>query len=185
MPDETDERLNPPERPLAIVGLMGAGKTTVGRRLAERLNIPFVDADEEIETSAGRSVSDIFSDFGEQAFRDGERKVIERLLDGTPRVIALGGGAFANEATRQLVRDKAVSIWIKADLDTLMERVSRRDTRPLLKTEDPRSVMSTLMAKRESAYAEADLHIDGASGPHDATVQTIVDELVHKGFIRT
>lgn len=165
------------DRPIALVGLMGAGKTTVGRRLARVLGLGFVDADEEIETSAGRSVSDIFSDFGESAFRDGERKVIARLLEGPPRVIALGGGAFANDATRALVREKAITVWIKADLDTLMERVSRRDTRPLLKTDDPRSVMAGLMEKREAAYREAAIHVDGADGPHSTTVDNILAAL--------
>lgn len=165
------------DRPIALVGLMGAGKTTVGRRLARTLGLGFVDADEEIEKSAGRSVSDIFSDFGESAFRDGERKVIARLLDDGPRVIALGGGAFANDTTRALVREKAISVWIKADLDTLMERVSRRDTRPLLQTDDPRSVMAGLMDKREAAYREAAIHVDGADGPHGTTVDRIIEAL--------
>jgi shikimate kinase len=169
-------------RSVVLVGLMGAGKTTVGRRLATALNLPFVDADEEIEKAADRPVADIFSDFGEAAFRDGERRVIARLLEGDPSVIALGGGAFVNDQTRQLVREKAISIWLKADLDTLMERVSRRDTRPLLRTENPRAVMAELMAKREAAYAEADIQVAGDQGPHSSAVARIVDALAAYGI---
>jgi len=183
MPDEAEDDSRIPSRPIALVGLMGAGKTTVGRRLANTLNLPFVDADEEIEASAGRSVSDIFADFGEDAFRDGERKVIARLLDDAPKIVALGGGAFATDATRDIVKQKAITIWIKADLDTLMERVSRRETRPLLQTEDPRAVMHTLMTTREAAYEQADIHVDGADGPHHTTVDKILAALIHQGFI--
>ena len=183
MPDADTFPDNAPDRPIALVGLMGAGKTTVGRRLARTLGLSFVDADEEIEKSAGRSVTDIFSDFGEEAFRDGERKVVARLLDEGPRVIALGGAAFANDETRRIIREKAVTIWIKADLDTLMERVSRRDTRPLLQTEDPRGVTASLMAKREAAYSEADIEVDGADGPHGTTVDSIINALIHKGYM--
>jgi len=183
MPDDVGDDSHAINRPIALVGLMGAGKTTVGRRLAKTLDMPFIDADAEIERSAGRSVSDIFSDFGEQAFRDGERKVIARLLEGGPQVVALGGGAFANDTTREIVKQKAITIWIKADLDTLMERVSRRETRPLLKTDDPRAVMSDLMAKRETAYEQADIHVDGADGPHSTTVDNILHALTHRGFI--
>ncbi|WP_421787873.1 shikimate kinase [Hyphobacterium sp.] len=169
-------------RSVVLVGLMGAGKTTVGRRLATALNLPFVDADEEIEKAADRPVADIFSDFGEAAFRDGERRVIARLLEGEQSVIALGGGAFVNDETRKLVREKAVSIWLKADLDTLMERVSRRDTRPLLQTDNPRAVMAELMAKREAAYAEADIQIDGDQGPHSTAVARILEALGPLGY---
>lgn len=169
------------DRPIALVGLMGAGKTTVGRRLAKALGLKFFDADKEIERAADRSVVEIFSDFGEEAFRDGERKVIARLLDEGPCVLALGGGAFANDATRAIVRDKAVTVWLKADLDTLMERVSRRDTRPLLLTGDPRQVMAELMAKREAAYSQADLTVDATSGSHHATMKAIVAALEEAG----
>ncbi|MCW5723423.1 MAG: shikimate kinase [Maricaulaceae bacterium] len=165
-------------RTIVLVGLMGAGKSTVGKRLAKALNLPFRDADAEIEKAAGRSVADIFADFGEAAFRDGERKVITRLLDAPePMVLALGGGAFADPATRALVKDRAVSVWLKADLDTLMARVSRRRTRPLLNTDDPRAVMAELMEKRESAYAEADIHVEAGRGPHDETVTAILAAL--------
>lgn len=169
-------------RSIVMVGLMGVGKTTVGRRLAAELGLPFVDADEEIEKAADRPVADIFSDFGETAFRDGERRVIARLLDSPQAVIALGGGAFVNDETRRLVKKKAVSVWLKADLNTLMERVSRRDTRPLLQTENPRAVMSDLMVKRETAYAEADIQVEGDSGPHAATVTRVLDALKNHGF---
>lgn len=171
------------DRPIALVGLMGAGKTTVGRRLAKALGLAFFDADREIERAADRSVVEIFSDFGEEAFRDGERKVIARLLDEGPCVLALGGGAFANDATRAIVREKAVTVWLKADLDTLMERVSRRDTRPLLLTGDPRQVMADLMARRETAYAQADLAVDATSGSHHATMKAIVAALEGAGLL--
>ena len=170
-----------PDRPIALVGLMGAGKTTVGRRLARALDLKFFDADREIEAAADRSVVEIFSDFGEEAFRDGERKVIARLLENGPCVIALGGGAFANEQTRALVKSKAISVWMKADLDTLMNRVSRRNTRPLLLTDDPRTVMAELMARREQAYAQSDLTVDASSGSHTATVEAIVTALCEAG----
>ncbi|WP_421790597.1 shikimate kinase [Hyphobacterium sp.] len=174
--------LPPSQRSIVMVGLMGVGKTTVGRRLAAALNLPFADADEEIEKAAGRPVADIFSDFGEAAFRDGERRVISRLLEEPQAVIALGGGAFVNDDTRRMVKDKAISIWLKADLDTLMERVSRRDTRPLLQTENPRAVMADLMARREAAYAEADIQIEGDTGPHAATVDRVLEALKNYGF---
>jgi len=170
------------QRSIVLVGLMGAGKTTVGRRLAAALDLPFLDADAEIERAADRPVAEIFSDFGETAFRDGERRVIARLLEEPQAVIALGGGAFVNDDTRKMVRQKAISVWLKADLDTLMERVSRRDTRPLLQTDDPRAVMADLMAKRESAYAQADLQISGDSGPHATAVERILDGLKDYGF---
>tara|TARA_R100000455_G_C6269793_1_gene125476 strand:- start:1226 stop:1852 length:627 start_codon:yes stop_codon:yes gene_type:complete len=170
------------DRPIALVGLMGAGKTTVGRRLAKALGVKFFDADREIEAAADRSVVEIFSDFGEEAFRDGERKVIARLLENGPCVIALGGGAFANDNTRAIVKDKAISVWMKADLDTLMSRVSRRDTRPLLLTDDPRKVMADLMARRESAYAQADVAVDASSGSHAITVDAILEALGNAGL---
>jgi len=165
-------------RPIVLVGLMGAGKTTVGRRLARRLGWPFRDADHAVEQAAGRTVAEIFEDFGETAFRDGERKVIARLIEEEPRmVLALGGGAFVDPDTRALVKARALSIWLKADLDTLMGRVSRRDTRPLLKADDPRAVMAELMRAREPLYAQADLSIDSDAESHEVTVQSIVTAL--------
>jgi len=131
-----------------LVGLMGAGKSTVGRRLAAALGHPFIDADAEIEKAAGRSVADIFETYGEEAFRSGERRVIARLLDSSPVVLATGGGAFMDEETRALVKERAVSIWLRADIDVLMKRVSKRDTRPLLRVEDPRKVMEKLIEER-------------------------------------
>lgn len=165
------------ERPIVLVGLMGAGKTTVGRRLAQRLDIPFVDADEEIETAAGLSIAEIFERFGEPYFRDGERRVIARLIDGSRKVIATGGGAFMNELTRTLILDRATAVWLKADLETLVDRVRRRATRPLLKDRDPREVLSQLAAVRDPVYALAPIHVRSQPSPHDATVRAILKAL--------
>ena len=156
---------------------MGVGKTTIGRRLAHRLDLPFVDADEEIEAAAGMSVSEIFARFGEPYFRDGERRVIARLIDGTPKVIATGGGAFMNERTRALILDRATAVWLEADLDTLVERVRRRSTRPLLKDRDPREVLSELARVRNPVYALAPIHVRSQPSPHDATVKAILEAL--------
>ncbi|MCC5995815.1 MAG: shikimate kinase [Oceanicaulis sp.] len=166
-------------RPVVLVGLMGVGKTTVGRRLAARLSRPFVDADEEIEAAAGRAIAEIFADFGEAAFRDGERRVIARLLETpSPIVLALGGGAFVQDEVRALVRERAISVWLRADLDTLMSRVSRRPgVRPLLQGEDPRAVMARLMETREEAYAQADIVVDSDAGSHDITAMRVMDAL--------
>jgi len=164
-------------RPIVLVGLMGAGKTTVGRRLAQALGLDFVDADHEIEAAAGSTIDEIFARHGEAAFREGERRVIARLLSGAPMVLATGGGAFMDADTRALIRDKGLSIWLRADLDLLMRRVSKRNNRPLLKTDDPRSVMERLMAQRYPIYAQADLTVDSRDGPHDQVVRTIIAEL--------
>jgi shikimate kinase len=148
-------------RPIVLVGLMGAGKTSVGRRLAKLLKAPFVDADEEIVAAAGMSIADIFESFGEAAFRDLERRVVARLLDEPPRVIALGGGAFVDPETRARVKATARSIWLRADLDTLAKRTIRRQSiRPLLMADDPRLVLGRLMEQRHPLYAEADLVVD-------------------------
>ncbi len=166
-------------RPVVLVGLMGAGKTTVGRRLARRLDLPFKDADAEIEAAAGRTVAEIFEDFGEAGFRDGERRVIARLLtEEGPMVLALGGGAFVDADTRALARSRAVTVWLRADLDTLMERVSRRDDRPLLRAEDPRAVMAELMERRAPFYGEADITVDVDDASHDATASRIAEALI-------
>src|SRR5580698_7208176 len=150
-------RLN---RTVALVGMMGAGKTSIGRRLATRVNVPFRDADHEIEAAAGLSISDIFVRFGEPHFRDGERKVIARLLDETPHVLATGGGAFMDEATRAAMAHKAFTIWLKAPVGLLLSRVKKRDTRPLLKEGDMRATMEQLLAVREPGYAEAEMILD-------------------------
>jgi len=164
-------------RPIVLVGLMGVGKTTIGRRLAVRLALPFVDADSEIETAAGMSVVDIFERFGEAYFRDGERRVIARLIDGQRKVIATGGGAFMNAETRALILSSATAIWLKADLETLVSRVARRDDRPLLHGRDARTVLSDLAAMRDPVYALAPIHITSHPTPHEATVEAIVREL--------
>ncbi len=171
--------LDDPQWPIVLVGLMGVGKSTVGRRLAARLDLPFIDADVEIEQAAGRTISEIFDEFGEAAFRDGERRVLARLLNGCPRVIATGGGAFVDESTRKLVLQEAVSIWLDADIETLVERTSRRDTRPLLQRGDPRATLERLMEERAEIYAMADIHIASDNGPHDRVVDAILKALEH------
>jgi shikimate kinase len=166
-----------PSRTVALVGLMGAGKTTIGRRLAHALALPFVDADEAIVAAAGRSIEDIFAERGECEFRRGERQVIARLLDGEPHVLATGGGAFIDPRTRALMKERAVSIWLKAPLDVLMKRVTRRDHRPLLKEDDPRAVMQRLIEERYPIYAEADLTVETGAGPHNSAVSHILTAL--------
>ena len=167
-----------PDRPIVLVGLMGAGKSTVGKRLAKRLGLEFVDSDEEIERAADQSISDIFARFGEASFRDGERRVIARLIEGAPKVIATGGGAFMNDETRRIILERCVAVWIDADVEVLAERVSRRDNRPLLKDKDPLVVLRELATIRNPVYAEAHLHVRGDPTPHEQCVQQIVDGLV-------
>ena len=164
-------------RTIALVGLMGAGKTTIGRRLAAALDLPFADADHEIEKAAGRSVPDIFAEHGECEFRRGERQVIARMLEGRPHVLATGGGAFIDPRTRALMKERAISIWLKAPIEVLMKRVAKRDDRPLLKESDPRAVMERLMADRYPIYAEADITIETGNGPHNNAVGLILDAL--------
>ncbi len=156
---------------------MGAGKTTVGRRLAAALELPFADADQEIEAAAGCSISEFFERHGEEEFRNGERRVIARLLDGPVCVLSTGGGAFMDPETRQKIKETGISIWLRAELDLLMERVSRRPTRPLLKQDDPRKVMERLMNERYPVYAEADIIVDTGEGPHEAVVAKIIQAL--------
>ncbi|HEY1414963.1 MAG TPA: shikimate kinase [Caulobacteraceae bacterium] len=168
-------RLN--DRTIALVGLMGAGKSTVGRRLATQLGMPFRDADAEIEIAAGRSVADIFSGFGEQAFREGERRVIARLLDEPPHVLATGGGAFVNDETRALINERAISIWLKADIEVLARRVSRRDTRPLLTGKDPLEVLQAHADSRYEKYAQAHLTIETGDAAHQTSVDAIIAAL--------
>ncbi len=165
------------ERTVALVGLMGAGKTTIGRRLARALGLRFVDADDAIVAAAGTSIEEIFATHGESDFRRGERRVIARLLDAQPHVLATGGGAFIDARTRAVVKEKAISVWLKAPLDVLMKRVSRRDHRPLLKEDDPRAVMQQLMDIRYPIYAEADLTVETGNGPHNSAVSAIIDAL--------
>lgn len=164
-------------RPIVLVGLMGAGKSTVGRRLAQRLRLPFVDADAEIEAAAGMSVAEIFERFGEPYFRDGERRVIARLVDGRPKVIATGGGAFVNADTRALILAQATAVWLDADPRVLAERVKRRDTRPLLRGRDPLAVLTGLAEVRNPFYAMAPIRIPSYAAPHEATVAAIVKAL--------
>ncbi len=167
----------PLARSVAIVGLMGAGKSSIGRRLAQRLKVPFVDADTEIELAAGATIEEIFERHGEPAFRDGERRVIARLLEGPVSVIATGGGAFMDRATRDLMRACAISVWLKADLDLLMQRVARRNNRPLLKAGEPRAVLERLIAERYPIYEEADIMVDSLDCPPDATVERVIAAL--------
>lgn len=165
------------DRTVALVGLMGAGKTTVGRRLAAALGLLFRDADSEIERAAGLSVQEIFERHGEPEFRRGERSVIKRLLDDPPHVLATGGGAFMDAETRALMRERAISVWLRADLETLTRRVEKRDHRPLLKADEPRAVMARLMETRYPVYAEAELVVDSSSGPHAATAAAVIAAL--------
>jgi shikimate kinase len=164
-------------RSIVLVGMMGAGKSTIGRRLAARLRLPFLDADIEIEAAASMTIPEIFAAHGEPYFRDGEARVIARLLDNGPAVIATGGGAFMREETRNLIRAKAVSIWLKADADVIMKRVKRRADRPLLQTEDPAATVSRLLETREPVYQSADLTIWSRDVPHDRIVDECLDAL--------
>ena len=166
-------------RSLVLVGLMGCGKSSVGRRLGDALELRFVDADHEIEMAAGQSIPEIFDTYGEAHFRDGERRVIARLLQGGPQVLATGGGAFMNEQTRANVKAAGVSIWLKAELPVLMRRVMRRDNRPLLKTVDPEARMRELMAIRHPVYALADLTVESREVPHEEVVCHIVAGLLN------
>jgi shikimate kinase len=164
-------------RSIVLVGMMGAGKSTIGRRLSARLGLPFLDADSEIEIAAGMSIPDIFETHGEPHFRDGEVRVIARLLEGAPAVLATGGGAFMREETRGRIRDKAVSIWLKADADTIMRRVKRRVDRPLLRTADPAATVARLIEEREPVYQSADLTIWSREEPHERIVDECIDAL--------
>ena len=166
---------------VALVGMMGAGKSSIGRRLAARLSTPFRDADSEIETAAGCSVSEIFERYGEAAFRDGERRVIARLLGEPPHVLATGGGAFMDPETRARLKEKAVSVWIKAPVALLLQRVQRRDTRPLLRNGDPKETLMRLLAQREPVYAEADITFESEDAPHHVAVDRIILALEARG----
>jgi len=166
-------------RSIALVGLMGCGKSSIGRRLAHRLALPFVDADDEIEKAAGKSISEIFADHGEQHFRDGERKVIARLLTAGPQVLATGGGAYMDPVTRENVKLSGLSVWLQAELPVLLRRVMKRDNRPLLK-QDPEGVLRRLIDVRYPVYAEADIVIQSRDVPHDVIVGELVMALARK-----
>jgi shikimate kinase len=164
-------------RSIVLIGLMGAGKTTVGRRLAARLHLPFADSDHEVELAAGQSIADIFAEYGEAFFREGERKVIARLLKNGPQILATGGGAFLDAETLANVRAHGYSLWLRAELRVLMERVQRKKHRPLLREADPVQVMRDLMKKRHPVYALADFIIDSREVPHEVLVNEIIEQL--------
>lgn len=162
------------DRPIVLVGLMGVGKSTVGRKLAELLGSDFVDADEEIEKAAQRSISEIFKEFGESYFRDGERRVIARLIEETGGVIATGGGAFVDDETRAVILNNTIAVWIHSDIDILVERTSRRDTRPLLQNGDPKEILTNLYEAREPYYSQAQVKVTSANTPHAETAWSIL-----------
>ena len=172
-------------RSIVMVGLMGCGKSSVGRRLAVRLGLPFVDADDEIEAAAGKTIPEIFADHGEAHFREGERKVIRRLLESGPQVLATGGGAYMNAETRENIRAAGISVWLKAELPVLMRRVMKRDNRPLIKTEDPEATMRRLMEIRYPVYAEADITIESREVQHEVVVSEILAALVASPVLGT
>lgn len=164
-------------RTIVLVGLMGVGKSSVGRRLAAALDMPFRDADTEVENAAGRSIPEIFAELGEAAFRDGERRVIARLLEEPPHVLATGGGAFVNDETRSLINQHAISVWLKADVELLARRVGRKDNRPLLKNRDPVEVLTQLAEVRYPAYAQAHVHVETGDTPHSVAVDAVISAL--------
>lgn len=164
------------DRPVVLVGMMGVGKSSVGRKLASLLHLPFIDADEEIEHAAQMTIAEIFEQFGEDYFRSGERRVIARLIDNADHrcIIATGGGAFVNPETRQLILDRAIAVWLDSDVETLMERVGRKDNRPLLRQGDPREILTRLRSERAPFYAAAPIHVQSTSGPHSRTVAKVL-----------
>lgn len=165
------------DRPVVLVGLMGVGKSTVGRRLAALLKTDFVDVDDEIERAADRTVSEIFEHHGEAYFRDGERRVIARLMAEKHGVIATGGGAFVDPDTRALILERGIAVWLDCDVDTLVERTARRDNRPLLRTGDPRTILADLKDRRGACYAEAQIHVVTDNGPHGETAHDILEAI--------
>ncbi len=162
---------------LVLVGMMGAGKTAVGRKLAARLELPFLDADEEIEEAAGCTIDEIFAEHGEKAFREGEKRVIQRLLSQPTCILATGGGAFMDDGTRSIILENAISVWLRADLNTLWQRVRRRSHRPLLKTKHPKQTLEDLIDKRYPVYAMADITVESDQGPLDTTVDRVIESL--------
>lgn len=173
--DVIRSRIGP--RTIVLVGLMGCGKSSIGKRLAGKLAMPFIDADEEIEKAAGKTINDIFNDHGEAHFRDGERKVIARLLANGPQVLATGGGAYINAETRAKIHEHGIAVWLKADLPVLMRRVLKRDTRPLLRNGNPEATMKALIDARYPVYAEADLTVESREEPHDVIVTELAVRL--------
>lgn len=165
------------DRPIVLVGLMGVGKSTVGRRLANLIGVDFVDVDDEIERAADRSVAEIFEEFGEPYFRNGERRVMGRLMGEKQGVIATGGGAFVDPETRGLIREKAISVWLDCDIETLVERTARRDSRPLLRKGDPHAILLDLKERRSGSYSQADCHVVTDDGPHNATALRILEAI--------
>ena len=172
--EKLSERL---DRPIVLVGLMGAGKSTVGRRLARRLGLPFVDSDAEIEDAAGLTAAEVYEKFGEKDFRDGERRLVARLMDGEVRVIATGGGAYVDPRTRQLLNERAITVWLDAPVEILTERTGRRDTRPLLRNGDRQGTLERLSQERGPAYSEAHIHIKSGTGAHGDVVDSILSAL--------
>lgn len=172
-------------RAIVLVGLMGCGKSSIGKRLAAKLNLPFVDADEEIERAAAKSINEIFADHGEAHFRDGERRVIGRLLANGAQILATGGGAFINPETRAKIREAGISVWLRAELPVLMRRVLKRDTRPLLRGADPEAVMRELIEKRYPIYAEADITVESREVHHEVIVSEIIDALLRHPALAT
>jgi shikimate kinase len=164
-------------RSIVLVGIMGAGKSSIGKRLATSLNLSFVDADQEIEAAAGCSIPDLFELHGEAAFREGEHRVIKRLLDGPVQVIATGGGAYMDPRTRELIEQCGISVWLRADIEVLLKRVARRNNRPLLKTGDPKEIMQRLMEERYPVYGEAQITVESKDGPHEEMVDLVLDAL--------
>lgn len=165
------------DRPVVLVGLMGVGKSTVGRRLARRLGLPFVDSDAEIEDAAGLSAAEVYERYGESDFRDGERRLVARLIEGDVRVIATGGGAFVDSRTRELLNQRAITVWLDAPVDILTERTSRRDTRAQLRNGDPKATLEKLANERRRSYEEAHIHVKSGDGAHKEVVDSIVDAL--------
>ena len=176
-PKKPRKSLPPSDRSLVLVGMMGAGKSTIGRRLATRLGLDFIDADAEIERAAGQTISEIFSSHGETEFRQGEERVIARLLEGEPKVIATGGGAFNSDRTRKCIKDRAISIWLRAEIPVLVERVKRNNARPLLKNGDAEAILRKLANERYRYYEQADIVVDSSTGPHREVVDAIVKRL--------
>ena len=168
----------PFQKPIVLVGLMGAGKTSIGRKLADRMRVPFVDADQELEKAAGCTITEFFEKFGEKEFRRGEKRVIARLLKSCPCVLATGGGAFMDLETRAMIKNTAVSVWLNVDLDTLDIRLARRTGRPLLQTNNPRATLQSLMEKRYPIYAEADMIVETINGSVDVTVDKVYKSII-------